>query len=266
MAAVSHRRQPHPAGQRAVAAALRRDPSGQPRAGPGLLGRRRGRPRYLSRFLALAAGRGEPAPGAARPCRTWACGSSGSAAPCACRWYEAVQLLLGLADPESTSPCHVLATGWLHRCCGVRTATAYFLERAWPDGALSQTHAHAPGLAARHHRPAPLAAAAPGYRRCSHRCWCSPRCCRLWRLAGYASAGREVVDLRVARPAAWAELGAAQRWPDDALRASQVQTPERWIVARLPRAGRPGAAAAVVALALAAAPERPRSATPAAAW
>jgi adenylate cyclase len=54
------------------------------------------------------------------------------------RWYEAVQLLLAVAIPSYLA-VHVLATGWLHRCCGVEDSYSYFLDRAWPDGALSQS-------------------------------------------------------------------------------------------------------------------------------
>lgn len=142
---------------------------------------------------------------------------------------DAVQLVLGLAIPIFLTT-HVLATGWLHRCCGVDDTYAYQLGVLWPHGALRQTTltllvwAHGmiglyrwlrlrPTLT--HYLPALLVLGTllPALA-----------------LAGFASAGREVAALRDQSPVAWAALGDAQSWPSPELRTALVQMPGSWII------------------------------------
>jgi adenylate cyclase len=52
------------------------------------------------------------------------------------RWLPTVQLGLGLAIPLYLVG-HVMATAWLHRCCGVTDSYAFYLSSAWPGAALN---------------------------------------------------------------------------------------------------------------------------------
>ena len=142
---------------------------------------------------------------------------------------DAVQLVLGLAIPLYLTT-HVLATGWLHRCCGVEDTYTYQLGALWPHGALSQ--ATLTGLAWTHGmiglyrwlrlRPA-LAPLLPAL-------LVIGTLLPAMALAGFASAGREAAALRDASPVTWAAFADAQGWPSPELRAALVQTPGRWIV------------------------------------
>lgn len=143
---------------------------------------------------------------------------------------EALQLALGLAIPLSLTG-HVLATGWLHRCCGVIDSYALFLSLSWPGGALSQTilvllvwvHGCI-GV----HRWLRLK---PGYPRALP--WLAAVAALLpaLALAGFASGGRELAALEAARPDAWAALARQQPWAvESTFRHRAAGIPETWIV------------------------------------
>lgn len=142
---------------------------------------------------------------------------------------EALQLLLGLLIPLYLT-AHVLATGWLHRCCGVDDSYAYVLGAIWPRGAWSQSL---------------MAAIVWGHGLIGLHQWlrAKPRAAVLrpilpvlgtlvptLALAGFAAAGREAAVLRDGSPVAWAALADAQGWPTPGQRAAWVSGPERWIV------------------------------------
>jgi adenylate cyclase len=145
------------------------------------------------------------------------------------RPVEALQLGLGLVIPSYLT-VHVLATGWLYRCCGVEDSYHYFLSTVWAGGGISQTimtivvWSH--GMIGLHewlrlrrgHVPLRpwllvLAVLLPAFG-----------------LGAFLSAGREVGQLRASDPDALATIAAAQGWPSPALREAMVTTPEAWVV------------------------------------
>ena len=71
---------------------------------------------------------------------------------------EVLQLATGVMIPLWLTG-HVLGTAVLHRLADSRDSYAYVLALAWPGGLSNLTAALVPGLAARLHRPASLAAA-----------------------------------------------------------------------------------------------------------
>ena len=139
------------------------------------------------------------------------------------------QLALGLTIPVLLTT-HVLATGWLHRCCGVTDSYAYLLHHVWPDGAARQiamtliVWVH--GVLGLHHwlRHRPV------YRALRSWLLVAATMLPILALTGFASAGRDMAAWRSVDPVAWAELARIQAWPDPATRARQVATPEPWIV------------------------------------
>lgn len=142
---------------------------------------------------------------------------------------DAVQLVLGLSIPLYLTT-HLLATGWLHRCCGVDDTYAYQLGVLWPHGALGQTMltllVWAHGMIGLYRwlrlRPA-LTRLLPAL-------LVLGTLLPALALAGFASAGREAAMLRDQNPVAWAALGDAQGWPSAELRAALVQMPAGWII------------------------------------
>ena len=142
---------------------------------------------------------------------------------------EILQLGLGLAIPFLLAP-HVLATGWLSRCCGVTDSYAYLLGSIWPDAAARQSAltlvVWLHGCVGMHR----WLRLKPGYRR--HLPWLLVAATLLPALAltGFVSAGRETAAFQRLDPQGWRELAASEAWPDPATKAALLAAPGRWIL------------------------------------
>ena len=142
---------------------------------------------------------------------------------------DAAQLVLGLSIPLYLTT-HVLATGWLHRCCGVDDTYAYQLGMLWPQGALGQTLLT---LLVWSHGMIGLyrwLRLRPALQRLLPALLVLGTLLPALALAGFASSGREVAALRDGSPVAWAALGDAQDWPSPELRVAKVHTPGQRII------------------------------------
>ncbi|MFO1075366.1 MAG: adenylate/guanylate cyclase domain-containing protein [Geminicoccaceae bacterium] len=139
------------------------------------------------------------------------------------------QLGLGLAIPALLTT-HVLATGWLHRCCGLDDSYAYMLHNVWPEGAARQIlmtlviWVH--GVLGLHY----WLRLRPAYRRLRSWLLVAATMLPLLALTGFASAGRDMAAWRSVDPVAWAELARVQAWPEPAERQRMLAAPDAWIV------------------------------------
>ena len=142
---------------------------------------------------------------------------------------EALQLALGGLIPIYLTG-HALGTGWLHRCCGLEDSYSYFLARAWPNGAGSQTMlvlvVWLHGTIGLHY----WLRLRPGYRRLQPWLLMAATLLPVLALAGFVSAGREVAASRALDPLAWAEMALRQHWPTEDVREALADGPARWIV------------------------------------
>lgn len=145
-------------------------------------------------------------------------------------WVEYLQLSLGLLIPSYLF-VHILATGWLHRCCGVEDSYAYLLNLVWPRAAANQvllillvwTH----GVVGVHR----WLRLKPAYRRVQASLLVLAVLLPALAVGGFMAAGREAALRRDLEPTAWQAVGAAQGWPvPEAVRERMVQTPERQLV------------------------------------